>query len=159
MDSLATKRGGDNYRVGEDGTSSDGKGGVGDLHLLRDGPTDGGGNSEAYDDEYINTLRLLQGGVDDDECDVFDDGDEGRDLLRDGPECGDDGADEDPNEEPNDNGDGTADPLRNAVSIPRQEQRGCGWSGTAGPLSPAVSDTSLPEETSSGSESVSDPRN
>nr|GEX71299.1 hypothetical protein [Tanacetum cinerariifolium] len=66
-----------------------GEGGVGDMHLLRDGQTDG---SKADDDEYINTLCLLRGADDDVDCDVFDDGDEEWDLLRDGLKYGDDGA-------------------------------------------------------------------
>ncbi|GKD55849.1 hypothetical protein Tco_1289236, partial [Tanacetum coccineum] len=74
-----------------------GKGRVGDLHLLRDSSTDGDGESEADDDEYINTLRLLRGGDLDDGYDVSDDEYDKRDLLRDGPEYRDDGAyDEDP---------------------------------------------------------------
>ncbi|GJX92819.1 hypothetical protein Tco_0347405 [Tanacetum coccineum] len=83
-------------RLSKDGTVS--VDGVSDLHLLRDGLTDGDGDSEDDDDECINTVRLLRGGGDDDGCDVSNDEDAGRDLLRDNPKCGDDGAyDEDPN--------------------------------------------------------------
>ncbi|GKF18144.1 hypothetical protein Tco_0063062 [Tanacetum coccineum] len=92
---------------------SGGKGRLCDLHLLRDGLTDGDGESEANDDEYINTLRLLPGGDLNDGCDVSDDEYDKRDLLRDGPEYGDDGAyDEDPDsdgDEYSDNG-GDEDP-------------------------------------------------
>ncbi|GJY79635.1 hypothetical protein Tco_0485436 [Tanacetum coccineum] len=82
--------------LSKDGTVS--VDGVSDLHLLRDGLTDGDGDSEDDDDECINTVRLLRGGGDDDGCDVSNDEDAGRDLLRDNPKCGYDGAyDEDPN--------------------------------------------------------------
>ncbi|GJZ99050.1 hypothetical protein Tco_0671601, partial [Tanacetum coccineum] len=68
---------------------------VGNLHLFRDGPTDGDGESEVDDgDEYIKTLRLFRGGGNDDGCDVSNDEDDKRDLLRDDPEYGDDGADD-----------------------------------------------------------------
>nr|GEV86317.1 hypothetical protein [Tanacetum cinerariifolium] len=96
-------RGGNNSRGGVNtSATAAGKGGLGDLHLLRDGPTDGNGKGEADDDEYINTLRLLRGG--DGDGDESDDGDDERDLLRDGLDGGDDGPHDDPDDD-NDDGD------------------------------------------------------
>ncbi|GJY46717.1 hypothetical protein Tco_0435780 [Tanacetum coccineum] len=66
-------RGGSNSIGGGDTAGATGKGGVCGMHLLRDGLADGGGESEANDD-----------------------------LLRDGPEYGDDGVDD---EDPNSNDD------------------------------------------------------
>ncbi|GKC81035.1 hypothetical protein Tco_1136752, partial [Tanacetum coccineum] len=65
------------------------------IKIVKDNhPTDGGGESEADDgDEYIKALCLLRGGAVKDGCDVFDVKDMW-DLLRDGPEYGDDGADD-----------------------------------------------------------------
>nr|GEV87264.1 hypothetical protein [Tanacetum cinerariifolium] len=114
-------QGGSNSIGGVDTTVGGGKGRVGGLHLLRDGLINGNGESEADDDEYINTLRLLRGRDLDDGCDNSDDEYDKRDLLRDVLEYGDngvddedpdsdgdeysnDGGDEDPDDEPDVNG-------------------------------------------------------
>ncbi|GKE76716.1 hypothetical protein Tco_1542836 [Tanacetum coccineum] len=91
-------RGGSNSIGGGDTAGAAGKGRVCGLNLLPDGLTDGGGESEADDDdEYIKALCLLRGGAVKDGCDVSDVNDMW-DLLRDGLEYGDDGADdENPN--------------------------------------------------------------
>ncbi|GKD63308.1 hypothetical protein Tco_1305416 [Tanacetum coccineum] len=68
---------------------ADGSEVVGDLHLLRDGPTDADGV------EYDDTMCLLRGNGPDDGREVLKydvDNDTWRDLLRDGPECSTDGV-------------------------------------------------------------------